>query len=84
MQAVKRAIIVGNRSPGYLLGANWIRLLNGGYFMHTILQPLPSDGKIIEDHGVVPDIAVSLDRKSLLEGRDPQLEAAIKYIRENS
>ena len=81
MQAVKRAIIVGNRSPGYLLGANWIRLLNGGYFMHTILQPLPSGGKIIEDHGVVPDIEVSLDREALLDGRDTQLETAIKYIR---
>ena len=82
MQAVKRAIIVGNRSPGYLLGANWIRLSNGGYFMHTILQPLPSNGKIIEDHGVMPDIEVSLDRDALLEGRDTQLEAAIKTIME--
>jgi C-terminal processing protease CtpA/Prc len=82
MQVVKRAVIVGNRSPGYLLGANWIRLLNGGYFMHTILQPLPSDGKIIEDHGVRPDIAVNLDRNALLEGRDTQLEAAVKYIME--
>ena len=84
MQAVKRAVIVGNRSPGYLLGANWIRLLNGGYFMHTILQPLPSNGKIIEDHGVVPDIEVSLERDALLKGRDTQLEAAIKYIKENT
>jgi len=81
MQAVKRVIIVGNRSPGYLLGANWIRLLNGGYLMHTILQPLPSDGKIIEDQGVIPDIAVSLDRDVLLEGRDTQLEAAVEYIK---
>ena len=80
MQAVKRATIVGNRSPGYLLGANWIKLLNGGYFMHTILQPLPSGGKIIENNGVMPDIAVSLDRETLLDGRDTQLEAAIKYI----
>ena len=69
-----------NRSPGYLLGANWIRLLNGGYFMHTILQPLPSNGKIIEDNGVMPDIAVNLDRNALLEGRDTQLETAVKYI----
>jgi carboxyl-terminal processing protease len=84
MQAVKRAVIVGNRTPGYLLGANWIRLLNGGYFMHTILQPLPSNGAIIEDHGVMPDVEVSLDREALLEGRDTQLDAAIKYILENN
>ena len=84
LQAVKRAVVIGNRSPGYLLGANWKRLLNGGYFMHTILQPLSSDGRIIEGHGVVPDIEVALNRDALLKGSDPQLEAAIKYIEEKS
>jgi len=84
LQAVKRAVIVGSRSPGYLLGANWIKLLNGGYFMHTILQPLPFGGMIIENNGVMPDIEVSLDREALLEGRDTQLEAAIEYIMSNT
>jgi C-terminal processing protease CtpA/Prc len=79
-QAVERAFIIGDRSPGYLLGADWIKLLNGGYFMHAILQPLPAGGKIIEDHGVMPDIKVSLDRDALLDGRDTQLEAAVNYI----
>jgi len=84
MQAVKRVIIVGDRSPGYLLGANWLKLPNGGSFMHTILQPVPSDGKIIEDHGVIPNIEVSLDRNALLDGRDTQLEAAEDYIKEKN
>ena len=84
MQAVKRVIIVGDRSPGYLLGANWQKLPNGGSFMHTILQPVPSDGKIIENHGVMPDIEVSLDRDALLDGRDTQLEAAEDYIKEKN
>jgi C-terminal processing protease CtpA/Prc len=84
LQAVNRAVVIGNRSPGYLLGADWKKLLNGGYFMHTILQPLPSDGRIIEDHGVVPDVEINLDRDALFEGRDTQLEAAIGYILENS
>jgi carboxyl-terminal processing protease len=84
MQAVKRVIIAGDRSPGYLLGANWIKLQNGGSFMHTILQPLPSNDKIIEDNGVTPDIAVGLDRDALLDGRDTQLEAAADYIIKNN
>ena len=84
MQAVNRAVVIGNRSPGYLLGADWKKLLNGGYFMHTILQPLPSDGKIIEGNGVIPDIEVNLDPYALLEGRDAQLEAAVGYILENN
>jgi C-terminal processing protease CtpA/Prc len=45
---------------------------------------VPSDGKIIEDHGVIPDIAVSLDRDALTEGRDTQLEAAENYIKEKN
>jgi C-terminal processing protease CtpA/Prc len=32
---------------------------------------------VLEGNGVVPDIAVELDRASLLAGRDVQLEAAI-------
>ena len=82
LNLVKRVVLVGDRSPGYLLGADWMKLSNGGSFMHTILQPLPADGKIIENLGVKPDIAVSLDRDALLEGRDTQLEAAIVYIGE--
>ena len=80
MQAVKRVVLVGDHSPGYLLGANWLKLMNGGAFMHTFLQPLPADGKIVENNGVKPDISVSLDREVLLDGRDTQLEAAIKII----
>ena len=36
------------------------------------------------EFGVVPDIEVALNRDALLKGRDPQLEAAIKYIEEKS
>jgi carboxyl-terminal processing protease len=82
MQAVGRVVLVGDRSPGYLLGADWVRLMNGSAFMHTILQPLPADGRIVENNGVKPDIAVSLDRDALLDGRDTQLEAAMTYIGE--
>jgi carboxyl-terminal processing protease len=80
MQEIDRVEVVGEPSPGYLLFANWKKLLNGAYLMHTIAQPLTSDGKIIEGNGVVPDIEVKLDRTLLLHGRDSQLEKAIEYI----
>jgi C-terminal processing protease CtpA/Prc len=38
------------------------------------------DGKIIEGHGVVPDIEVKLDQDALLKGTDTQLEAAKAHI----
>lgn len=80
LQATGRAVIVGECSPGYLLGAKWIRLPNGLSFMHSFLQPIPFDGRIVEGHGIKPDLEIGLDRNDLLEGRDTQLEAAIAYI----
>jgi carboxyl-terminal processing protease len=80
LQAIGRAVIVGERSPGYLLGAKWIKLPNGLSFMHTFLQPIPYGGRIVESNGVKPDIEIRLDRNGLLKGRDNQLEAAIAHI----
>ena len=81
MQSIKRAVIVGERSPGYLLIANWKKLLNGSSLMFAFAQPIMPDGKVIEGNGVVPDIEVRLNREALLEGKDSQLEAAINYIK---
>ena len=80
LQAIGRAVIVGERSPGYLLGAKWIKLPNGLSFMHSFLQPIPYGGYIVEGNGVKPDIEIELNSKGLLEGRDNQMEAAIAHI----
>ena len=80
LQVIGRAVVVGERSPGYLLGAKWIKLPNGLSFMHTALQPIPFGGRIVEGNGVKPDIDIMLNRNGLLMGRDNQLEAAIAYI----
>jgi carboxyl-terminal processing protease len=81
MQSINRAVIVGERSPGYLLIANWKELLNGTSFMYAFVQPIMPDGKVIEGNGVVPDIEIRLNREALLEGKDSQLEAAVNYIK---
>jgi len=80
LQAIGRAVIIGERSPGYLLGAKWIKLPNGLSFMHPFLQPIPYGGLIVEGNGVKPNIEIGLNRNGLLKGRDNQLEAAIAYI----
>ncbi len=80
LRAIGRAVIVGECSPGYLLGAKWIKLPNGLSFMHSILQPIPYGGHIVEGNGVKPDLEIGLNRNHLLKGRDNQLEAAIDYI----
>ena len=84
LQAIGRAIVVGARSPGYLLGAHWIKLPNGLSFMHTILEPIPFGGRTVEGKGVRPDLAIALDREALLAGRDAQLEGAIARLLKTS
>lgn len=84
LQAIGRAVIIGERSPGYLLGAKWSRLPNGLSFMHAILQPLPHGGIIVEGKGVKPDIEMALNRNDLLKGSDSQLQAAVACIADKS
>lgn len=84
LQAIGRAVIIGERSPGYLLGAKWSKLPNGISFMYSILQPLPYGGAIIEGRGVKPDIEIKLNRNDLLKGIDSQLQAAIAHVLQKS
>jgi C-terminal processing protease CtpA/Prc len=79
-QAIGRAVIVGDRSPGSVGPAELIPLPNGATFIFPTAQEVTIDGTILEDHGVIPDIEVALDRALLSQGIDSQLEAAIGYI----
>ena len=78
-----RAVVVGERSPGYSLIANWTTLPNGDAFMHTIALNRTPEGRVLEDLGVVPDIHVKLDPEKLLAGIDPQIQSAVEYLRTN-
>ncbi len=80
LQAISRAAIVGERSPGNLLGGNLMQLPNDTAFIYPVVQISTPDGTVLEGRGVIPDIDVALDRTLLLEGVDSQLEAAIEYI----
>ena len=79
-QTIGRAVIVGERSPGSVGPAELMLLPNGATFIYPEAQETTLDGTVLEDHGVVPDIEVALDRTLLLQGIDSQLEAAIRYI----
>jgi tricorn protease len=76
--------LIGMRSWGGVVGISGRGpLLDGG----TVYVPLSAtngpDGKwIIEGHGVDPDIQVENDPKSVIRGRDPQLERAIAEVME--
>lgn len=74
--------LIGKRSWGGVVGiSSRGPLLDGG----TVFVPLQAtndvDGDwIIEGYGVEPDIKVENDPKSVLEGRDPQLERGVQEV----
>jgi C-terminal processing protease CtpA/Prc len=58
-----------------------IILPNMATFLYPDVQERTLDGTVLEDHGVIPDIEVTLDREMLLKGVDSQLEVAIETIK---
>jgi carboxyl-terminal processing protease len=80
MQAIGRAVIIGEQSPGGATGADAKALSNGALLIHPVLTFIAPDGTVLEGRGVIPDIQVELDRELLLQGIDSQLEAAIAYL----
>jgi carboxyl-terminal processing protease len=80
MQATGRAWIVGETTPGSIGPANPMPLPNGAMLVYPYAQCVRPDGSVIEGRGVTPDVEVKLDRSSLAQGRDVQLEAAVRRI----
>ncbi len=80
LQDLKRARIFGARTPGAALPSMIERLPNGDGFQYAIANYISVGGEVLEARGVIPDEPVALDRKSLLEGRDPVIDAAVRWI----
>jgi carboxyl-terminal processing protease len=80
LQAIGRAVVAGERSPGGVMESDMTVFPNGAVFMYPVAQMATPNGTVLEGHGVVPDIETGLDRKMLLKGIDSQLNSAIKYI----
>ncbi|MBN1831288.1 MAG: PD40 domain-containing protein [Deltaproteobacteria bacterium] len=74
--------LVGKRTWGGVIGINdQGPLLDGGQVYVPQNSTNDENGKyIIEGHGVDPDIEVENDPKSVLEGRDPQLERGVQEV----
>jgi carboxyl-terminal processing protease len=81
LQDLKRARIFGMRTPGAALPSQFVRLPNGDGLQFVVGDYVSAGGRRLEGTGVQPDEVVPLDRRALLEGRDPTLEAAVRWIR---
>jgi carboxyl-terminal processing protease len=80
MQDLKRARVFGERTAGAALPSAIERLPNGDGFQYAMADYISESGRELEGHGVIPDVAVPLDRTALSEGRDLPLDAALKWI----
>jgi tricorn protease len=74
--------LIGKRTWGGVVGISGIgNLLDGGSVTVPLQGTNDTDGSwIIEGHGVDPDIEVTNDPQSVIDGRDLQLERAIAEV----
>jgi carboxyl-terminal processing protease len=84
LQELGRAVVVGERTAGAALPSLFFKLPTGAIFQYAIGDFKTPKGALIEGRGVAPDVEVKHTRRSLLEGRDAQLEAAIDQIKKHS
>lgn len=80
LQGLGRASVFGTQSAGQALPSVPERLPNGDILYHAIANFIGANGKPVEGDGVTPNQLVSPDRRALLDGRDPALDAAITWV----
>lgn len=80
LQDLGRARIFGSRTAGAALPSTIDLLPSGDGFQYAIANYFSASGRVLEGAGVVPDEVIELDRGTLVEGRDPVVEAAVRWI----
>lgn len=81
MQEIGRASVVGETSAGAVLPSLFDKLPTGAIFQYAISDYKSPKNILIENRGVIPDTEIKLTRSTLLEGRDVQIEEAIRQIK---
>ena len=71
------AVIVGTNTPGRLLSGSAFKVSHGYILGLPVAAYLTWQGRMLENHGIVPKFQVEFSRDALVEGRDTQLETAI-------
>lgn len=84
LQGSRRAVVVGERTGGQSLPAVWIKLSTGAVMVYPVADFITARGTSLEGTGLEPDHMVALDRRSLLQGIDPQLQKALVLTADES
>ena len=81
LQEIGRAKVVGETTAGAVLPSVFDRLPTGATFQYVVSDYKTPKNILLEHRGAIPDTEIKLTRASLLEGRDLQIEEAIKQIK---
>ncbi|MCS7034000.1 MAG: S41 family peptidase [Phycisphaerae bacterium] len=80
LQDIGRARVFGTPTPGAALPSRIERLPNGDGFQYAFANYVSARGQALEGRGVQPDEVVWPERRALLAGRDPVIDAAVAWI----
>jgi carboxyl-terminal processing protease len=84
MQDNSVATILGQVTFGKGTVQTWQELVNGGGIRLTVARWLTPERNWIHDQGVIPDILVEPASEGSPEDYDPQLDAALEFLREGA
>ncbi|MBU0638409.1 MAG: hypothetical protein KKB50_06050 [Planctomycetes bacterium] len=84
MQDIGRARVFGTTTAGAALPSMFEKLPNGDVLQYAHADYVSAAGGRLEGAGVTPDEEITLDGAALRAGRDPVLEAALKWIESQS
>ncbi|NJS14769.1 MAG: hypothetical protein HC788_09390 [Sphingopyxis sp.] len=81
LQNNKRATIVGETTIGAVLPSLLTQLPTGGALQYAISDFRLKDQTVLEGRGVIPNVAVGMNKRDVVAGRDTVLQRAIQLAR---
>lgn len=77
---LQRGPIVGERTPGYVIGTGGYGLWDGGFIRMPRIGAFTVKGEDLENSGRRPDYTVWFDPNAWAAGEDPQLKKAVEAV----
>ncbi len=75
-----RGPIIGERTPGYVIGTGAYGLWDGGLIRMPSIGSYTIDGENLENNGRKPDFNVPFDPNAWSKGKDPQTEKCVEEL----
>jgi carboxyl-terminal processing protease len=83
IQDLKRGVLIGEQSFGKGSVQEVEKFEDGSSLRYTIAKWYTPLGRSISEVGITPDIVVVNNDKDVADGKDPQLDAAIDYLKKH-